>query len=90
MEVVVTLSHIAIDRTKVSTFTVPTDFPESDGTLEWKSTTLVLVNAHGDDKVGLGYNYTATAVLIRDTLSKTVEGLNAMADELECDGCAHS
>jgi hypothetical protein len=41
---------------------------------------------------GLGYTYgdAATAVVIRDTLSKTVEGLNAMADELECDGCAHS
>jgi L-alanine-DL-glutamate epimerase-like enolase superfamily enzyme len=81
MEVEVTLSHIAIDRTKVSTYTVPTDFPESDGTLEWNSTTLVLVNAHGGNKVGLGYTYadTATAVLIRDTLSQTVEGLNSMA-----------
>jgi L-alanine-DL-glutamate epimerase-like enolase superfamily enzyme len=81
MEVVVTLSHIAIDRIKVSTYTVPTDFPESDGTLQWNSTTLVLVHAHGGNKVGLGYTYanTATAILIRDTLSKTVEGQNAMA-----------
>ena len=76
-----TFSHIAIDRIKVSSFTVPTDFPESDGTLQWNSTTLVLVHAHGGNKVGLGYTYadTATAILIRDTLSKTVEGQNAMA-----------
>jgi len=41
----------------------------------------VLVHAHGCNKVGLGYTYadTATAILIRDTLSKTVEGQNAMA-----------
>src|SRR5579872_5032196 len=81
MEVVVTLSHIAIDRINVSPYTVPTDFPESDGTLQWNSTTLVLVHAHGGNKVGLGYTYadTATAILIRDTLSKTVERQNAMA-----------
>jgi L-alanine-DL-glutamate epimerase-like enolase superfamily enzyme len=81
MEVVVTFSRTAIDRIKVSTYTVPTDFPESDGTLEWNSTTLVLVYAHAGDKGGLGYTYadTATAILIRDTLSKTVEGESAMA-----------
>ncbi len=60
---------------------MPTDFPESDGTLQWNSTTLVLVHGHGGNKVGLGYTYAdrATAILIRDTLSKTVEGQNAMA-----------
>src|SRR5579872_5676818 len=81
MEVVVTLSRVAIDRIKVSTHTVPTDFPESDGTLQWNSTTLVLVNANGGNKVGVGYTYadTATAILIQETLSKTVEGQNAMA-----------
>ena len=81
MEVVVTLSQVAIDRIQVSPDTVPTDFPESDGTLQWNSTTLVLVHAHGGNKVGLGYTYadTATAILIGDTLSKTVEGQNAMA-----------
>ena len=75
------MSRIAIDQIKASTYTVPTDFPESDATLEWDSTTLVLVHAHGGNKVGLGYTYadTATAVLIRDTLSKTVEGHNAMS-----------
>jgi len=41
----------------------------------------VLVHGHGGNKVGLGYTYAdrATAILIRDTLSKTVEGQNAMA-----------
>jgi L-alanine-DL-glutamate epimerase-like enolase superfamily enzyme len=60
---------------------VPTDFPESDGTLQWNSTTLVLVHAYGANKIGLGYTYadTATALLVRDTLAKIVEGQNAMA-----------
>jgi L-alanine-DL-glutamate epimerase-like enolase superfamily enzyme len=80
-EVTVTISRIAIDRIKVSTYTVPTDFPESDGTLQWNYTTLVLVHAHGGNKIGLGYTYadTATATLIRDTLSKAAEGQDAMA-----------
>lgn len=75
------VSYIPIDRIKVSTYTVPTDFPESEGTLQWNSTALVLVHAAGGNRVGLGYTYadTATATLIRDTLSKTVEGQNAMA-----------
>jgi L-alanine-DL-glutamate epimerase-like enolase superfamily enzyme len=40
-----------------------------------------LVHAYADTKVGLGYTYadSATAGLIRNILSKTVEGLDAMA-----------
>jgi L-alanine-DL-glutamate epimerase-like enolase superfamily enzyme len=77
----VTLSHVAIDRIDVSTYTVPTDFPESDGTLQWNSTTLVLVRSFGGGKEGLGYTYadTATAVLIRDLFSEPVKGQDAMA-----------
>lgn len=66
---------------EVATYTVPTDLPEPDSTLEWNSTTLVLVHAHGGDRVGLGYTYanTATATLIRDLLSEVVQGRDAMA-----------
>jgi hypothetical protein len=32
-----------ITRAGVSVFTIPTDGPESDGTLEWTSTTIVIV-----------------------------------------------
>jgi L-alanine-DL-glutamate epimerase-like enolase superfamily enzyme len=81
---VVTLSHTAISRIEVAAYTVPTDLPESDGTLEWDSTTLVLVHVHGGDRVGLGYTYadTATATLIRDLLSEVVKGRDAMASAL--------
>jgi len=77
----VTLSRVAIDRIDVSTYTVPTDFPESDGTLEWNSTTLVLVRAYGGNECGLGYTYAdeATATLIRKLLSGFVKSQDAMA-----------
>lgn len=60
---------------------MPTDSPESDGTLQWNSTTLVLVHAFAGGKYGLGYTYadTATATLIRDLLSDVVKGRDAMA-----------
>jgi L-alanine-DL-glutamate epimerase-like enolase superfamily enzyme len=74
-------STVPIRRIEVSSYTVPTDFPESDGTLEWDSTTLVLVHASAGGKRGLGYTYadTATARLIHDLLSKIVEGHDAMS-----------
>ena len=62
---------VRIDRLEVSAYTVPTDFPESDGTYAWEHTTLVLVEATAGGKTGLGYTYadTATAALIRDSLA---------------------
>ena|SRR5437764_7385045 len=46
---------VPIKSIDVSSYTVPTDFPESDGTLEWNSTTLVLVQVSAGDQKGLGY-----------------------------------
>jgi hypothetical protein len=34
---------VPIERVEVSTFTVPTERPESDGSAQWAATTLVLV-----------------------------------------------
>jgi hypothetical protein len=44
---------VSIRRMEVSVYTVPTDSPESDGTLDWDSTTLILVRAFAGDEVGL-------------------------------------
>lgn len=70
-----------IARMKVSAFTIPTVTPESDGTLEWTATTLVLVEIEGESKTGIGFTYanTATAKLIHDTLVDIVIGQNALA-----------
>ena len=59
----------------LSAYRIPTDFPESDGTIEWKATTLVLVEAPGGDQTGIGYTYAdgATAQLINDMLAEVVK-----------------
>lgn len=64
----------------VSCYKVPTDAPEGDGTLDWESTTMVLVEASAGDQTGIGYSYTAAAAgkLITDTLAKCVEGRSAL------------
>ena len=72
-----------VNQITVSAYRVPTDVPmESDGTLEWTSTTLVLVEASAAGVTGIGYTYadTATAALIRDLLAKVVCGQNVMAN----------
>lgn len=68
-----------ITRLHVGAYTIPTDRPESDGTLAWDSTTVVVVEAHAGGVIGLGYGYadTATAELIRGTLAAAVRGRDA-------------
>ncbi|HEX3155543.1 MAG TPA: mandelate racemase, partial [Candidatus Angelobacter sp.] len=75
------LQSVPIARLNVKSFTIPTDFPESDGTFEWDRTTIVLVEASGGGKRGLGYTYadTATATLIHDTLAPYIPGMDAMS-----------
>lgn len=70
----------AIDRLDVSAYIIPTDYPESDGTLEWDKTTLVLVEAKAADHRGLGYTYadTGTARVIKEQLAEQVQGRDAM------------
>ena len=54
--------------------TIPTDEPESDGTAEWDSTTIVIVEARDGEVVGIGYTYceAAAAELIRTKLADLV------------------
>jgi L-alanine-DL-glutamate epimerase-like enolase superfamily enzyme len=75
------LPEVRIGRLRASAYHIPTDFPESDGTLEWKATTLVVVEAPSADQIGIGYTYAdrATARLINDMLAEVVEGRDAMA-----------
>jgi L-alanine-DL-glutamate epimerase-like enolase superfamily enzyme len=72
---------VPVDRVDVKTYTVPTDFPESDGTLEWDHTTLVLVRVSGGGNQGIGYTYadTATASLIHNTLIPALVGKDVMS-----------
>lgn len=70
-----------VERLDVSIFTVPTDRGESDGTLTWDKTTMVLVQARAGGHSGLGYTYSgaAAAQLIHGALSEVVKGSDSMA-----------
>jgi L-alanine-DL-glutamate epimerase-like enolase superfamily enzyme len=74
-------TEVAVERLDVSAFRIPTDFPESDGTARWDSTTIVVVEAHAGDETGLGYTYGDAAIrgLVHDTLAPVVEGSDALA-----------
>jgi hypothetical protein len=69
-------NSVPIERLDVSAYTVPTDFPESDGTYTWDKTTMVLVEASAGGKRSVGYTYadTATARLIDEMLKEIVVG----------------
>ncbi len=74
-------SFVPIEKVVVSAYTIPTDLPESDGTIEWNSTTIVLVQLYAADKMGLGYTYAdqSVAQLINEKLAKIVKGRNALS-----------
>jgi L-alanine-DL-glutamate epimerase-like enolase superfamily enzyme len=74
-------NSIPIRELAVSSYTVPTDFPESDGTAEWDSTTIVIVTAKAANQQGLGYTYSdrATATEIQDELEPVVMGMDALS-----------
>ena len=72
---------VRIENLTVASYTIPTDLPESDGTFEWDSTTIVVVMVEAGGKQGIGYTYAdgATATLIYQVLSPTVVGLDALS-----------
>ncbi len=72
---------IPIRDLRVEIFTVPTQTPESDGTLSWNKTTLVLVSITAGGKTGMGYTYadSSVATLINGTLAEKLRGEDALA-----------
>jgi L-alanine-DL-glutamate epimerase-like enolase superfamily enzyme len=68
-----------IENIVASCYTVPTETPESDGTLSWTETTLLLVEARAGGETGIGYSYAdvATGKLVESLLSDVVKGINA-------------
>lgn len=71
---------VLITDLKVSVYVIPTDHPEADGTIEWDSTTMVLVEIHAGNWIGLGYTYAhmATAAVIEKTLRPLAVGMDAL------------
>jgi L-alanine-DL-glutamate epimerase-like enolase superfamily enzyme len=75
-------SSSPVDRVEAFARTIPTDAPESDGTFEWNSTTIVIVQAHAGGHTGLGYTYTHDAAvrLIEDQLAPAMRGVVVETD----------
>jgi L-alanine-DL-glutamate epimerase-like enolase superfamily enzyme len=73
----------AIEQLSVSAYEIPTDEPESDGTLEWDSTTLVLVEVSGGGETGLGFTYSdvSAAKLIEGKLADVVKGHDVLSPQ---------
>jgi L-alanine-DL-glutamate epimerase-like enolase superfamily enzyme len=71
-----------IGAVEARAFKVPTERPESDGTLEWDATTIVVVEVEDEGgERGLGYTYShaAAAQVVESTLAPIAEGADPMA-----------
>jgi L-alanine-DL-glutamate epimerase-like enolase superfamily enzyme len=66
----------AITALKVHGLTIPTASPESDGTFEWQTTSMVLVEVTAGGETGIGWSYAsrASAALIGEALAVCVRG----------------
>lgn len=69
-----------IERVTAAAYTVPTERPESDGTLEWDETTIVVIDAEAGGVRGLGFSYTgeAAARMVERRLAPAVAGVDVM------------
>lgn len=75
-------SGAVVDQVEVSAYRIPTDAPnESDGTLVWRDTTLVVVELTAAGVTGLGYTYAdvAAARFVHEHLASVVRGTDALA-----------
>jgi L-alanine-DL-glutamate epimerase-like enolase superfamily enzyme len=74
------MSDAAVEALEVFAYTIPTDAPESDGTLRWDSTTVIVVEAMGGGGCGLGYTYGDVSMgrLIESKLAGAVRGRDVM------------
>jgi len=81
-----------VDEIEVTTYKIPTDAPESDGTLSWDSTTFVVVRARSGGTTGIGYTYAGTSVatVIQEKLSGTVEGSDALTPQASWAAMQHA
>ncbi|HTL62097.1 MAG TPA: enolase C-terminal domain-like protein [Nitrospira sp.] len=75
--------QVPIEHLDVSAYVIPTDGPESDGTLEWHHTLLLLVEARAAGQSGLGYSYAGygSAAVIKELLVDVVVGHDALSVE---------
>jgi L-alanine-DL-glutamate epimerase-like enolase superfamily enzyme len=68
-----------IGSVRARAYTIPTDEPEQDGTLDWDSTTLIVATVEAGGYEGIGYTYAGkgNAGLIGGKLAKALKGQDA-------------
>ncbi len=69
-----------VEGLDVAVYEVPTEEPESDGTLEWDSTTIVVVEARAAGIRGTGYTYgdRSVASMVESKLADVATGADAL------------
>lgn len=75
-----TMSRPRVESVRVAAYTIPTDQPEGDGTMQWTFTTLVVVEVAAGGETGLGYTYADASIagLLRGKLADLAVGRDAM------------
>jgi L-alanine-DL-glutamate epimerase-like enolase superfamily enzyme len=70
---------VPVEEVTVRSFRVPTDAPESDGTIAWDATTMVVVEVSAAAQTGLGYTYSAAAAadVVAQPLTNAIVGQSA-------------
>jgi len=78
-EVPMSAPEAPLERITARAYRIPTEQPESDGTLAWDSTTLVVAHAEAGGVRGMGFTYAdATAArLIQERLGPHLQGRDA-------------
>lgn len=79
MRVRVATQTVPIQSVRAAAYTIPTDGHESDGTISWDATTLVVAEVQAGGHWGLGYTYAdaSAASLIERQLAPVVTGHGA-------------
>src|SRR5215467_12139732 len=77
-ETVAINDSIRIQQVHTAAFKIPTATPESDGTLTWNNTTLIITEIEAAGKTGIGYTYadSSAAYMIEHSLKSLVIGKN--------------
>ncbi len=72
-----------ISKMDVAVYRIPTNEPESDGTLSWDHTDVMVTEVHAADLIGLGWSYasTASAAMAADLLKPAMLGRSALSIE---------
>ena len=76
-------TRTGVERLRASAYEVPADAPESDGTLAWDSTTIVVVEVEAGGETGIGFTYgpPAVAALVQGELAEVVRDADPLAPQ---------